>query len=120
MILNRLILLPLFLFLFSCASGVKITSKYCNGPGKWEPNKLNRTKVVMEPEAGFGIEDISIKNILAENGYDCRQITNLSVGIQRSSWDAFISAFPGYSSQTIIIKFDDLVEYDVDKDLLVE
>lgn len=111
MILNRVILISLVLLLTSCASGIKISSKYCNGPGRWEPNKLNRTKIVMEPEAGFGIEEISIKDVLDENGYDCTQITNLSVGVQRSSWDALISAIPGYSSQTIIIKFDDLETY---------
>ena len=111
MIFNKVLTLIFFSLLISCSSGVKISSKYCDTPGKWEPNKLNRTIVVKEPEAGFGIEDISIKNILDQNGYDCRNISNLSVGVERSSWDAFISAFPGYSSQTIVIKFDSLEKY---------
>jgi len=112
MTLSKGLFVVIFFSLFvSCASGVKISSKYCNSPGNWEPNKLNRTKIVMEPEAGFGIEELYIKDILDENGYDCRQISNLSIGIERSSWDAFISAIPGYSSQTIIIKFDDLEKY---------
>lgn len=112
MTLNKSFLFLLFsLLITSCASGLRVSSKYCNSSGAWESQKLNRSVVVKEPEAGFGIEEIYIKTILDQNGYDCQKISNLSIGIERSSWDAFLSAFPGYSSQTLVIKFDNLEEY---------
>ena len=97
--------------LFSCASGIKVSSKYCSGDGIWADKYLNSDKVVKEYEMAIGIEEIFIKDILEENGHDCRSITNLSVGVERTTLDAFLGIIPGLSSQTIVIKFDDRVKY---------
>ncbi len=94
-----------FLFLCSCASGVRLNSRFCYSKGTWEKPGEQKRKIELKM-SGFGIKEISLREVFKDKGIKCENVRNLSVEVKRKSFQAFLSTIPGYTSQLIILRYD--------------
>ena len=89
------------LLLFSCATGVKIDSRYCRSSGKWQSVKSNESYVLKKQVSGFGVQEVNLNRWFKENEVECSSVVKLSVKVSRNIWQSILSAWPGYSLQQV-------------------
>lgn len=103
----KILLLPLLFLFVSCASGVKVSTKYCKAQGLWKKEAMGKSsKVITKSISGVGIKDVSMKKVLLDEGIKCEQLSSVKLEIKRSLWQALVSVIPGFSSQTIVFKIN--------------
>ncbi len=100
-------LLPIVILATSCASGVKLNSKFCNSRnGVWAKSDEVLDYKVEKNISGFGIEERRLRDILQQRSYKCSEVTKMRVGISQGFFEALLSLIPGYSSQTVTVEFN--------------
>ena len=91
----------------SCASGVKLNSQFCaSRSGVWAKSEESLEYSISKNISGFGIEERRIRDIFAQNSYDCKQVSKMRLRINQGFFEALLSIIPGYSSNNITIEFN--------------
>lgn len=100
---NSLIGLIFLFFLASCSSGIRIHSKHCKGDGKWSSAFIGKEETFKV--SGFGLQDISLRDLLLSRDIKCDNILNVNVSINRTLSQSLLTIMPNYSSQNVIINY---------------
>lgn len=102
-IYRAFIYLYFILSIISCASGYKINTKYCHSEGNWSYQLSSKEEIFKV--SGFGVNEVSIRDLLKSKNINCKKVKDLSVKIKRTGKQSILSIIPNYSSWNVHIRY---------------
>ncbi len=114
------------ILLSSCAGNLRVSLKGCeiseaqiaditgNTQGKFEPDRIFTAKLWSTGMTSDSINDVVLKDILAEQGISCVSVKNLRYTLGQSFWDQIFSVVPFIQRSSLkveLVKTEDAVGF---------